>query len=285
MKQLGANRDSSLIAVGGGVIQDIATLSASLYMRGITWKFVPTTKMAQLDSCIGGKSSINLSGVKNLIGNIYPPTHVIIDFQFDKTLSRVAQVAGYLEAVKISFARGVTYFDEHLEVANGYLDLGNISQERLCFLVLGHKKYFIEEDEKDLGVRQLLNFGHTYGHALESASKYGFHHGVAVGLGMLMALNHPLSFNDTSSEKLRKTIITLLNYAGLESIMALSEISSEDFYRAFVQDKKHSGSNQNLILYTQNGLTKVSIPTSEKQMGWIINSFESVRKDLLRELR
>ena len=285
MKSLGANKDSSLIAVGGGVIQDIATLSASLYMRGISWKFVPTTKMAQLDSCIGGKSSINLSGIKNLIGNIYPPSHVIVDFQFDKTLSREAQVAGYVEALKISFARGDTYFNKHLKIANSYTDLEGISQLELCFLVLDHKKHFIEEDEKDLGVRQLLNFGHTYGHALESASKYRFHHGIAIGLGMLMALDHPLSINNALSEKLKKTIIVLLKHAGLESIMALSEISSGDFYRAFGEDKKHSDSNHNLILYTQNGLAKVSIPKNANQMGWVISSFESVRKDLLSELR
>jgi 3-dehydroquinate synthase len=284
MKILGANRDSKLIAVGGGVTQDIATLCASLYMRGLTWTFIPTTKMAQLDSCIGGKSSINLSGIKNLVGNIYPPSHVVIDFVFDETLSNEALVAGYLEAIKISFARGSSQFNSHLEISHQYEHLEDISRAELCFHVLEHKKYFIEEDENDLGVRQLLNFGHTFGHALESASNYGFHHGVAIGLGMLMALEHPLSHSDFISERLKETILTLLKHAGMESVLALSQISSADFYYVFDQDKKHSLLNHNLILYTPDGLAKIPILKSDEEKKWVVDCFESVRGALTNEL-
>ena len=284
MKVLGANRDSKLIAVGGGVTQDIATLCASLYMRGVAWTFIPTTKMAQLDSCIGGKSSINLSGIKNLVGNIYPPSNVVIDFVFDETLSKEALVAGYLEAIKISFARGVSQFNSHLEISHRYEHLEDIPRAELCLHVLEHKKYFVEEDENDLGLRQLLNFGHTFGHALESASNYGFHHGVAIGLGMLMALEHPLSHSDFISKQLKETIFTLLKHAGTKSTLALSRVTSTDFYFAFDQDKKHSNLYHNLILYTPDGLAKVPILKSEDEKKWVVNCFDSVRGALTNEL-
>jgi len=285
MKALGANKNSKLIAVGGGVVQDIATLSASLYMRGISWTYAPTTKMAQLDSCVGGKSSINLSGIKNLVGNIYPPSQVVIDFQFDDSLSKQALVSGYLEAIKISFARGEIFFNSHLKITSGYSKLEAIPQEDLCLQVLGHKKHFIELDENDTGIRQLLNFGHTFGHALESASNFGFQHGIAVGLGMLMALNYPLSSQDPISEELKLTIFTLLRHVGFDSIKALSGISAGDFYQAFVQDKKHSRLNHNLVLYREQGLSKVSIPVSKDHEDAVIKAFEAVRGSLLNELR
>jgi 3-dehydroquinate synthase len=285
MSKMYADKSTRLIAVGGGIVQDIATLTASLYMRGLKWTFVPTTKMAQLDSCIGGKSSINLSGVKNLVGNIFPPSNVLIDFRFDQSLSTQALVAGYLESIKISFARGEEQFNLHLKNAKGYLDLGAIDQQELCVASLSDKKYFIEIDENDKGVRQLLNFGHTFGHALEASSNFGIHHGIAVGLGMLMALEYPLSKKDSRSETLRESIVLLLSHAGRDSFAAIKNISPEDFFRFFCRDKKHSAKHHCLILYTNFGLEKKLVLNDHVHKAAVLNSFNGVRRRLLNELR
>lgn len=284
MKDMGANKSTRLIAVGGGIVQDIATLVASLYMRGLKWTFVPTTKMAQLDSCIGGKSSINLSGIKNLVGNIYPPSDVLIDFQFDQSLSTQALVAGYLESIKISFARGEAQFNLHLEIAEGYLNLGAIDQQNLCLASLSDKKYFIEVDEHDEGDRQLLNFGHTFGHALEASTNFEIQHGIAVGVGMLMALEYPLSKKNFLSEKLRNSIMLLLSHAGRDSFVAIENIADENFYTLFCRDKKHSVDTHRLILHTIHGLEKKSIPNNDNHKAAVLNSFNEVRRRLLNEL-
>ena len=140
LHSLGAKKSTQIVALGGGIVQDLATLASSLYMRGVKWIYVPTTKMAQLDSCIGGKSSINLGGIKNIVGNIYPPAEVLIDESFEKTLTREAIASGYLEAIKISYASGASGFGAHLEMTNEYNDVSKLSYLPICELVLSQKK-------------------------------------------------------------------------------------------------------------------------------------------------
>lgn len=249
-------RSSDLVVIGGGVVQDIATLVASLYMRGISWTYFPTTKMSQMDSCIGGKSSINLLGKKNIVGNVYPPKAVHVDLDFEMTLDVGARASGYLEALKISFAAGANAFAEHLRLANYYLNFSSIAQVELTRLVLTQKKYFIETDEFDRGIRQLLNFGHTFGHALESASEFSLQHGIAIGIGMLMAIQHPDSKRDSLVSNLETAIWNILKFAGKESVMGLESIKEEEFLRAFRADKKHFGPSYSLILPSEQGLDK-----------------------------
>ena len=117
LRAAGTTRGSCLVAIGGGCVQDAATLVASLYMRGIPWIYAPTTLMAILDSCIGGKSSINVGATKNLIGNIYPPQSVRIDPAFTETLTPEMVVSGLAEGVKICFAGGPEAFSRFLELA------------------------------------------------------------------------------------------------------------------------------------------------------------------------
>lgn len=192
MNNLGMKRGSTLAAVGGGVIQDVATLASSIYMRGVGWVYAPTTMMAMLDSCIGGKSSINVAGIKNLVGNIYPPSHVVVDVSFATTLPVEARIAGYSEAVKICFAGGPASLDRFMELVIPAEMYGNelFCRETLDLThhVLGVKKWFIETDELDRRERLLLNFGHTFGHALESAVGFSIPHGIAIAIGMNAAL-------------------------------------------------------------------------------------------------
>ena len=157
----GMTKQSELVVIGGGFLQDIGTLVASLYMRGVHWSYVPTTLAAMGDSCIGGKSSINAGNVKNLVGNFYPPRTVIIDPSFVSTLPELEILAGISEIAKICFAYSHKSFIESTRLISSWrMNQDMDSLTHLIQLSLRCKKYFIEEDEFDKGVRKLLNFGH-----------------------------------------------------------------------------------------------------------------------------
>lgn len=186
MRKAGATRQSHVVAVGGGIIQDIATFLTSIYMRGVSWTYLPTTVLAMVDSCIGGKSSINVGSYKNLVGNFYPPQKVLVDPQFVSTLNLEMMLGGLFEAAKICYAFGAEKFDAYLALAPE-IARTPAAVEPIVDLALRTKKWFIETDEFDRNERLLLNFGHTFGHAIESATHFGVSHGVGVGMGMALA--------------------------------------------------------------------------------------------------
>lgn len=187
MREGGANRGTHLWAVGGGAIQDIAAFVATIYMRGIAWTYLPTTLLGMVDSCVGGKSSINVGAFKNIVGTYHTPQRVLIDPTLTATLTVEQRVAGLAEAAKICFCRGEAAFGEYLAHAP-QPEMAAVAFEPIIALSLGAKKWFIEVDEFDRAERLLLNFGHTFGHALEGASGYRLSHGVAVAVGVVCAL-------------------------------------------------------------------------------------------------
>lgn len=188
VRERGARRDSHLWAIGGGTIQDVAGFVASIYMRGMRWSYLPTTLLGMVDSCIGGKSSINVGICKNLVGTFHPPAQIIIDATLTASLSVEQRVAGLAEAAKICFCRGPDTFARYL-AHDPHVLMSPQQLEPLIVLSLGAKKWFVEVDELDRAERLLLNLGHTFGHALEAASGYALSHGVGVALGMLCALH------------------------------------------------------------------------------------------------
>ena len=149
LRLLGANRNSHLIAIGGGIIQDIATFTASIFMRGISWSYYPTTLLGMVDSCIGGKSSINVGQFKNIAGNFYPPERILIDTDFCETLKQQELISGLCEAVKICFASRDEVLTKYLSFteSNGLVNEANLPD--IINLSLMTKKKFIEEDEFD----------------------------------------------------------------------------------------------------------------------------------------
>lgn len=250
IKNLGGNRHTILGVVGGGTIQDIGTLVSSLYMRGIKWKYIPTTMMAMMDSCIGGKSSINSRNQKNVIGNFHPPSEIVIVPSFLQTLSRQQIAAGLLEGIKISYARGQASFQNFqtlLETLFLESDLNLKISEELISCSLEAKKWFIEVDEFDKKERQLLNFGHTFGHALEVAADYEIAHGIAIGIGMLAALSFQEDTLSNLESSLREEVVKILH---LDSRVGdyRNLLDSKAFMDAFAADKKHSNSDYVLIL-------------------------------------
>ena len=173
----GMNRESHLVAIGGGIIQDITCWIASTFMRGIDWSFVPTTLLAQADSCIGSKSSINFLNYKNIVGTFYPPKHVLIVEQFRFTLTAADINSGLAEIIKLMIIN-----DDDVTVLRRVQ--GSASD---IYRALQIKQYYIEADEFDAGIRNILNYGHCFGHAIETASNYAVPHGIAVAMGMDLA--------------------------------------------------------------------------------------------------
>ena len=279
LKNLGMTRDDSLVAVGGGIIQDIATLAASLYMRGVVWSYFPTTLLGMTDSCIGGKSSINAGVVKNLVGNIYPPDEILIDVDFLKTLNQIDIHAGLAEAAKIAFCSGPEAFRTYLELV---ADDSNNEYVEMLYFVLSQKKWFIEIDEFDRAERKLLNFGHTFGHALESASNHEIPHGIAVAMGIRAAVSFVASKREIGAIEIQlDDYMSGLCSCGLDYGSLLRTIDWNKFASAFAGDKKHSIDSYKLITPLQNG--GVEIESFEKSAE-LIEEVKTAQLKILKEM-
>src|SRR4051794_39983738 len=247
-RKQGLARSGRIVALGGGVVQDIAGFVATVYMRGVKWTFLPTTLLAMVDSCIGGKSSINVGAFKNLVGSFYPPDEIIVPVAAVETLPPEHIAAGRCEAAKICFARGGQCFDDYAALADGDF-------EAMIELSLGAKKWFIEVDEFDQNERLLLNFGHSFGHALESCTSYGVTHGVAVGVGCLAAVGfsaklHPRLSEHPRVEALSSDLLTVLGEFP-ELGDRLTEVERDDFFRYWQSDKKHNPREYKPILLNE----------------------------------
>lgn len=269
LRELGANRTSHLVAIGGGVIQDIATFVASIYMRGIPWTYMPTTLLGMADSCIGGKSSINMLGYKNLVGNFYPPVDVLIDMTFIETLNEEQVVGGLCEAAKICYARGYPEFLAYLQESPAYPMPADKAQ-RVISRALQAKKWFIETDEFDQNERLLLNFGHTFGHAIEAGSGFEITHGIAVGIGMVVAVEYakqaqllsPIGLGHT--EHLISYVKIVLGDALGNVLVHPPRIDLVSIMEKFNNDKKHRTEAYRMVVPRGDGdLVLISMPKTD----------------------
>jgi len=248
--ELNIRRKTTIYAIGGGALQDIVTFISAIYMRGLEWQFIPSTLMSMLDSCIGGKSSINFKNNKNLIGNFNPPSKIYIFPSLLKTLNDVDIVSGLAEGYKITYARDQKSFMEFCNSVEEYRHTAEPEFLKNAIEVsLRAKKWFIEIDEFDQAERQLLNFGHSYGHALEAATNYSVPHGLAVFIGMAAALersgvefmNHPLG------------IVICKEVSRVSKQIIETRISKEIFIKSLSNDKKNSSHLQRLVLPSGQG--------------------------------
>ncbi len=201
MSEFGLTRTDCAIAVGGGVVGDLTGFSAATYMRGIDFYNIPTTLLSQVDSSIGGKTAINLGGIKNIVGAFHQPKAVLIDLDTLKTLPKRQISNGLAEAIKMSLTSDgklFSFFEEK--------DITDENIERVVIDSLKIKKHVVEEDEREGGLRKILNFGHTFGHGVEAEEEmHGLYHGECVAIGMLV----------TSSEDVRQRLIPVLAKNGL----------------------------------------------------------------------
>ena len=226
-------RSDLVIALGGGVVGDLAAFVASTFNRGIKFVNIPTTLLSQVDSSIGGKTAIDYDGIKNVIGTFYPPCLVLIDPITLNTLDERQFNAGLVEAVKMAATSNEGLF-ELIENSNDiYKDIDKIIYQALLI-----KKQVVEEDEKEKGLRKILNFGHTIGHAIEATSEYL--HGECVGLGMLYM----------SSESVKERLVKLLNKYNLPTKI---EVNHDELFSLILHDKKRSGKNIDIVLVDKIG--------------------------------
>lgn len=185
----GAVKSSTIVAIGGGCIQDLVSFTAHIYYRGIRWLYLPTTVLSQADSCIGAKSGINVLPFKNQLGALHSPRHIAICSEFLKTLPDVELASGYGEIVKLSVT-STKHFLELLERSlsdGGIRNSNHLELERASLIA---KKEIIEEDEHESDLRRILNYGHSFGHALETLAGHQIPHGLAVlwGIDVINAL-------------------------------------------------------------------------------------------------
>jgi len=181
--QQGATKSSSLIAIGGGMVQDLATFTAHIYYRGIKWIYVPTTLLSQSDSCIGAKCALNLLHFKNQLGVIHSPSLVIICSEFLSTLENLDYSSGYGEILKLSLTGKFEFYEDfknHL-AKNGF---ARKEVSELIWKSLKAKQNIVELDEYESDLRRILNYGHSFGHALESLTEHKIPHGAAIIFGM-----------------------------------------------------------------------------------------------------
>ena len=286
LKQAGFGRGSHLVAIGGGVVQDIATFVASLYMRGISWSYVPTTFLGMADSCLGGKSSINVGPYKNLIGNFHPPVRIDILPVFARTLPPVEIAGGAAEAAKIAFCRGPEAFAAYQRLVAPVLE-GDWSESQLTDLLhatLAVKKWFIETDEFDQAERRLLNFGHTWGHALESATSFAIPHGLAVAVGMMASIRF---VEGAAVPDLWNHCLALLG--PVLQPEQLKAFDPERFMAAFRGDKKHTPGHFHLIVPVESspcelGVREIRVQATEASLVAILSAMQAALEALLPEI-
>jgi 3-dehydroquinate synthase len=237
-------RNHVLVAIGGGIIQDITCFIASTLLRGLPWKFIPTTLLAQADSCIGSKSSINVGATKNMMGTFNPPNEIFVCTGFLDTLHENDMRSGVGEILKVHAIDGHAAFDR---IAADYDELFRDRARLLAYVrqALLVKQRYIELDEFDRGVRNVFNYGHSFGHALEAATKFAIPHGVAVTMGMDMANRIAALRNLIPETHFRRMHRTLeKNY----SAFAATRVAAEDLLGALMKDKKNSTTKLVLIL-------------------------------------
>ena len=214
------SRKDCVVAVGGGVVGDLSGFAASAYMRGIDFYNIPTTLLSQIDSSIGGKTAINFGGVKNIVGAFHQPQKVLIDPDLLKTLPPRQIANGLAEAIKMSLTSDRKLF-ELLETQ----DIGS-NLEEIILRSLHIKKDVVEQDEKESGLRRILNFGHTVGHGIESTTD--LYHGECVALGML-----PMC-----AETLRPRVVEVLKKCSLHRVV---RYDWDRITEAAFHDKKADG--------------------------------------------
>lgn len=247
-----AKRNLTLITIGGGILQDITGFVASTLYRGINWIFIPTTLLAQADSCIGSKTSLNYGGYKNLIGSFYPPSKVWIDPSFLRTLQTQDFYSGLGEVVKLHIMAGEETTQQFLGAYDSICAMDLAALQHAIQTSLEIKVDYIINDEFDLGRRNMLNYGHCIGHAIESVSNFRIPHGQAVVEGMILA-NHIAQRRGILSEEKRRFIETRLLIPSLNMRAQPTDLQPAAIIEAMGRDKKRTGSGLALIMVTDAG--------------------------------
>jgi len=265
------SKNNKIISIGGGVVQDITSFISSIYLRGVDWIFFPTNILTQCDSCIGSKSSINFKNYKNQLGGFYPPSKIFIDINFLKTIGREEIASGLGEMLHyfiINSFKDYKFFMENAElILEGDGDLlGSINKS------LSIKKVMVELDEFDKGPRNIFNYGHSFGHALESVTNFSIPHGIAVAYGIDLA--NYLSVNYGFMEKETRNLIMKASKIVTDEF-PLPQIEYDKYFEALKRDKKNIDNHFVFILAETIGkVSKAKVKDSSNLRSLITSYFD-----------
>ncbi len=264
--ETGANRDTTVIALGGGVVGDITGFAAACYLRGVAFIQVPTTLLAQVDSSVGGKTGVNHPGGKNFIGAFHQPQVVMIDTDSLQTLPKRELQAGLAEVIKTAAIYDLEFFDWLEQKMPALLAREPAALAHAIRRSCEAKAQVVAEDERESGRRAILNFGHTFGHAIEHSLGYGeWLHGEAVAAGMIMAAKlSGIAENEMS--RLRALIVA----AGLPHTPP--EIAEHDWLQAMGMDKKVVAKRIRFVLLRELGSAYITSEYDEERLQHLIGA-------------
>ncbi len=270
--EIGADRGTMLIALGGGVVGDMVGFIASIYMRGIPYIQIPTTLIAQVDSSIGGKTAIDLPVGKNLLGTFCQPCAVFADLMFLETLPQKEFNNGLAEIIKYGIIDDEKLFRLLSENMDAVKNRDSVVLLKIVENCCRIKKSIVEIDEKEQGLRRLLNFGHTLGHAIEAVSKYTISHGEGVALGMIAAarISEKMRYLDLTQLKRIEEIIL---QAGLPGKIP-QNFSTADIMSRLVMDKKKKDDIVNFVLLKKIGMPFVHGGIDDKIINDVIEEMK-----------
>jgi len=255
---LDSKKNTHLVSIGGGVIQDISGFAASTLYRGINWTFIPTTLLAQADSCVGSKTSLNFEQYKNILGSFYPPHQIHICSKFISSLSDDDIHSGCGEIIKFMLLDDRKTIDfEYIKIT---MKNALITKDFLPAIEesLGVKQSYIRQDEFDTGKRNLFNYGHCFGHALESSSKFRIPHGVAVIYGMIFANIIACHRGLVSSNACNNWFESLFK-PYLSVIPTLNELNETQIINALKNDKKRIGQYLTMIIPSTEAIDAIKV--------------------------
>ncbi len=254
--KMGVDRKSVLVAIGGGTLGDLSGFIASTVLRGIDLVLVPTTLLSQVDSSIGGKNGINTSKGKNLLGTFYQPKEVLIDTIYLKTLPKREIKSGYAEIIKHALIHNFSFFKWLEKNYEKVISLKSNILENAIYKSLKIKLFFVEKDFNenlnDKNSRAMLNFGHTFGHALETYYRYkrNINHGEAISIGMIVEAKISNYFGYLSNRNL-ETVINHFKKVNLKTFD--SNIKNKNIFKIIIKDKKNYNNQINIILLKNIG--------------------------------
>ncbi len=269
---LGADRQSVILALGGGVVGDVAGFLASVFMRGIPVAQIPTTLVAQVDSALGGKTGVNLKSGKNLVGTFHQPLAVFVDPDVLASLPEREYRSGLFEAMKYGVIRDPALFELMEANSDALLRRDGVLLESLITGCIRVKADVVSADERESGERRILNFGHTIGHALEAETGYKhFLHGEAVAWGMIAATLIGVETKTTEASTAERIVGLVRAYGPLPMV----NVESENIAKLLLSDKKTVGGVPHFILPTGIGKVEVvnTVPTPT-----IIEAVEEIKK-------
>ncbi len=261
-------RDTTIIAIGGGVIGDLAGFAASIYMRGVHLVQIPTTLLASVDSSVGGKTGINFNGMKNIIGAFYQPKLVLVDTTFLSTLPKQELTSGLGEIVKYSYLWDKNFFNY---LHNNFLEIYKLNEKVLCKIIYNSlliKSTIVAQDEKEGSVRKILNLGHTFAHAFESYSNFKVKHGQAVVAGLAASLYLSNQLGIINNEDLIKYLSLP---ASIKIGSFLKSVDNKKIVDFMKSDKKNVDGKNRFVLLKNVGEILLDVEAENSQINSVIN--------------